>query len=170
MVRRHFLDQPLEFPFGQPDQLFDQPAGEDPGQPVVEGELDHLDGDFHLFASSSLEAPLAEPEYFDPLDYYYDGSEMDYDFGNLQEEIEYQNIQNKEQGQMLADFLKMLNETAVEEESETEGREELYELETEGRNGFLYESAQLRQAGLLPLESKAKGPEEEVKCLHMVAR
>ena len=169
LVRRHFLDQPLEFPFGQPDQLFDQPAGE----PVVRGGLDYLDGDYHLFAPSSLEAPLTEPEYFDPLNYYDDGMSLDYDFGNLQEEVEYQNLQNKEQaqdqGQMLADFLEMLNETTVEEESKTEGREQLYEEETEGR-GELYELAQLRQAGFLPLESKTKEPEEEVKCLHMVKR
>ena len=67
---------------------------------------------------------------------------MDYDFGNLQEEIEYQNLQNKEQaqdqGQMLADFLEMSNETTIEEESKTEGRGELYEL------------GQLRQVGFLP--------------------
>ena len=184
LVRRHFLDQPLEFPFGQPDQLFDQPDGEGAGKPVVRGGLDYLDGDYHLFAPSSLEAPLAEPEYFDPLNYYDEGLGMDYDFGNLQEEIEYQNLQNKEQaqdqGQMLVDFLEMLNETTVKEESKMDGRGELYESKTEGREelykkemegrGELYELAQLRQAGFLPLESKAKEPEEEVKCLHMVRR
>ena len=130
-----------------------------------------MDGDYHLFASSSLEAPLTEPEYFDPLNYYDDGLDMDYDFGNLAEEIEYQNIQNKEQaqeqGQMMADFLEMLNETTVKEGRETEGREELYKLETEGKEE-LYELAQLRQAGFLPLESKAKEPEEEVNCLQVI--
>ena len=61
----------------------------------------------------------------------------------------------------------MLNETTVEEERETQGREELYKKEIDGREG-LYELAQLSQAGYLPLESKAKEPEEEVKCFHMV--
>ena len=142
LVRRHFLDQPLEFPFGQPDQLFDQPAS---SQSDVKEGLDYLEGDFHLFSSSSMEAPLVGPEYFDPLNYY----DEDYDFGYLQEEeIKDQKVPNKEQaqdeGQMLGEFLEILNETAPE------GREELYDL------------AQLRQAGFLPLESKEKEPEEEV--------
>ena len=146
LVRRHFLDQPLEFPFGQPDQLFDQASSI---QSDVKEGLDYLEGEYHLFSSSSMEVPLTEPEYFDPLNYY----DEDYDFGNLQEEeINNQKVPNKEQaqdeGQMLGEFLEMLNETAPE------GREELYDL------------AQLRQAGFLPLESKEKEPEEEVKCLH----
>ena len=145
------MDQPLEFPFGQPDQLFDQPAS---SQSDVREGLDYLEGDYHLFASSSQEGAEREPEYFDPLilDFYDEGSAMDYDIGNLQEqeEIEHQKVQNKEQeldpGQMLGEFLEIFNET------NPEGREQLYG------------SAQLRQAGFLPLESKAKEPEEEVKC------
>ena len=152
LVRRHFLDQPLEFPFGQPDQLFDQPAS---SQSDVGEGLDYLEGDYHPFAPSSLEQEHAErePEYFDPLilDYYDEGSAMDYDVNNLQEKaIEHQKVQNNEQAldqnQMLGEFLEMFNETAPE------GREELYG------------PAQLRQAGFLPLESKEKEPEEEVKC------
>ena len=145
------MDQPLEFPFGQPDQLFDQPAS---SQSDVREGLDYLEGDYHLFASSSQEDAEREPEYFDPLilDFYDEGSAMDYDVGNPQEEeeIDYKNVQNKEQdldqNQILGEFLETFNET------NPEGREQLYG------------SAQLRQAGFLPMESKAKEPEEEVKC------
>ena len=145
-VQRHFLDQPLEFPFGQPDQLFDQHAWKASSQPDVRGGLEYFEGDYHLFDTGSR-----EPEYFDPLlnlDYYDEGSAMDNDFGNLHEqEMEYQNVQT------LSELSKRSNETAIEQH-DGEGGEEL--------DG----SAQLRQAdGFLPLESKTKEPEEEVKCL-----
>ena len=199
LVRRHFLDQPLEFPFGQPDQLFDQPSNSQPdklfdqppssSQSDVREGPDYLEGDLdHLFSSSSLEAPLNEPEYFDPLNYYYEGSALDYDFGNLQEEdIEHQRSQNKEQGQMLGEFLEMLNETTPEGREElyelpfstSKGREELYGLPystilgreelnslpysaTKGREK-LYGLAQLRQPSFLLLESREKEPEDEVE-------
>ena len=143
-VQRHFLDQPLEFPFGQPDQLFDQHAWKASSQPDVRGGLEYFEGDYHLFDTGSR-----EPEYFDPLlnlDYYDEGSAMDYDFGNLQEqEMEYQNVQT------LSELSKRSNE--------------LQQHAREG-GGELDGSAQLRQAdGFLPLESKTKEPEEEVKYL-----
>ena len=145
-VQRHFLDQPLEFPFGQPDQLFDQHAWKASSQPDVRGGLDYFEGDYHLFDTGSR-----EPEYFDPLlnlDYYDEGSAMDYDFGNLQEqEMEYQKVQT------LSELSKRSNETAIEEHAGEEG-------------GEVDGSAQLRQAdGFLTLESKTKEPEEEVKYL-----
>ena len=151
-VQRHFLDQPLEFPFGQPDQLFDQHAWKASSQPDVRGGLDYFEGDYHLFDTGSR-----EPEYFDPLlnlDYYDEGSGMDYDFGNLQEqEMEYQ---KDREVQTLSELSKRSNETAIEELQQHAG---------EG-GGELDGSAQLRQAdGFLPLESKTKEPEEEVKYL-----
>ena len=51
IARRHFLDQPLEFPFGKPDLLFDQLGGE-----------------------GSLEAPEYFEEYFD------EGFALDYEY------------------------------------------------------------------------------------------
>ena len=93
IARRHFLDQPLEFPFGKPDLLFDQPGREGSGEvdqeDVKEGS-DHLDGDYHhLFYEGSLEAP----EYFE--DYFDEGFALDYEYP--QANYEDQSVQDEEQ-------------------------------------------------------------------------
>ena len=93
IARRHFLDQPLEFPFGKPDLLFDQPGREGSGevdqQDVKEGS-DHLDRDYHhLFYEGSLEAPNYFEEYFD------EGFALDYEYP--QANYEDQSVQDEEQ-------------------------------------------------------------------------
>ena len=106
------MDQPMEFPFGKPDLLFDQPGREGSGevdQQDVKEESDHLDRDYHhLFYEGSLEAPNYFEEYFD------EGFALDYEYP--QANYEDQGVQDEEQAiektQDLGDLLG--NKTAPE--------------------------------------------------------
>ena len=106
------MDQPMEFPFGKPDLLFDQSGGEGSGEvdqkDVKEGS-DHLDGDYHhLFYEGSLEAPEYFEEYFD------EGFALDYEYPQTNDED--QDVQDEEQviekTQVLGELLR--NKTAPE--------------------------------------------------------
>merc|ERR1712223_1925879 len=93
LAKRHFLDQPMQFPFGKPDLLFDQPGREGSGEVDQENlkvGSDHLDGDYHhLFYEGSLEAPEYFEEYFD------EGFALDYEYP--QANYEDQGVQDEEQ-------------------------------------------------------------------------
>ena len=83
----------MEFPFGKPDLLFDQPGGEGSGeidqQNIKEGS-GHLDGDYHhLFYEGSLEAPEYFEEYFD------EGFALDYEYPRANDED--QDVQDEKQ-------------------------------------------------------------------------